>query len=419
MLSGSLSANGDIGSVNDPRCDVAIVGAGPYGLAVKAALRAADLDVRIFGPPMSFWHERMPAGMLIRSPWAATSFTGPGSGLTLDDYERSLGQALARRLPLDDFLAYGEWFQRRTSPDVDERRVERVGANGSGFSLRLVDGERVNARRVVIAAGIERFAARPAVFDQLPRELVSHTTELTQPSGLSGSRVIVIGGGQSALESAALLHETGAQVRVLVRRPRVHWLVRSQRLHALGPVANALYAPSDIGPAGLSRLLTFPDAFARIPRPTRSRLDRRAIRPAGSGWLVPRLADVQIDTGVDVVSAALHRRAVSLRLGSGETCAADHVVLGTGFRPDIRSYPFLAPELVDAVRSVNGYPILNHWFESSIRGLYFLGTISAGTFGPLMRFVAGTPFAAPRLASHVIGAGATSAARTAPVLESV
>ena len=206
---------------------------------------------------------------------------------------------------------------------------------------------------------------------------------------------------------------------MLVRRPRVHWLVRSQRLHALGPVANALYAPSDIGPAGLSRLLTFPDAFARIPRPTRSRLDRRAIRPAGSGWLVPRLADVQIDTGVDVVSAALHRRAVSLRLSSGETCAADHVVLGTGFRPDIRSYPFLAPELVDAVRSVDGYPILNHWFESSIRGLYFLGTISAGTFGPLMRFVAGTPFAAPRLATHVIGAGATSAARTAPVLESV
>ena len=419
MLSGSLSLNGKTGWVNAPKCDVAIVGAGPYGLAVKAALRSADLDVRIFGPPMSFWRERMPEGMLIRSPWVATSFASSGSGLTLDDYERSLGEPLSRRLPLTDFIAYGKWFQRRTSPDVDERRVESVGPGGSGFLLRLGDGESLSARRVVIAAGIERFAARPAVFDQLPCELVLHTTELTRPSALSGSRVIVVGAGQSALESAALLHEAGAEVSVLARRPRVHWLVRSQRLHGLGLMTKLLYAPSDIGPAGLSRLLTFPDAFARIPRRTRDRLDRRAIRPAGSGWLVPRLAEVPIETGVEVVSAGLHRRGIALRLSSGEACAADHVVLGTGFRPDILRYPFLAPELANAVRCVNGYPLLNHWFESSIQGLYFLGTIAAGTFGPLMRFVAGTPFAAPRLASHVVGSGAASTAPATPALESV
>jgi FAD-dependent urate hydroxylase len=419
MLSGGLNGNGNDGGGSAPRCDVAIVGAGPYGLAAKAALRAADLDVRTFGPPMSFWRERMPAGMLIRSPWVATSFTGAGSGLTLDDYERSLGQALERRLPLDDFIAYGDWFQRRTSPDVDERRVESITANGSRFGLRLADGERLGARRVVVAAGIERFVARPPVFDQVPREVVLHSTELTQPSALSGSRVIVIGGGQSALESAALLHEAGAEVNVLVRRPRVHWLVRSQRLHGLGVMTNVLYAPADIGPAGLSRLVTFPDVLARIPPRTRHRLDRRAIRPAGSGWLVPRLTDVPIETGVEVVSARLHRGQVSLRLTSGETRKADHVVLGTGFRPNIFRYPFLAPELARAVRCVNGYPRLNHWFESSVPGLYFLGTIAAGTFGPLLRFVAGTPFAAPRMASHLIGEGSASATRTTPALESV
>jgi FAD-dependent urate hydroxylase len=419
MLSGGLNGNGNYSAVNAPRCDVAIIGAGPYGLAVKGALRASELDVRIFGPPMSFWRERMPTGMLIRSPWVATSFTGAGSGLTLDDYERSLGQALERRLPLDDFIAYGDWFQRRASPDVDERRVESVTANGSRFSLRLADGERLGARRVVVAAGIEEFVARPAVFDALPRGVVLHTTDLTRPSALSGSRVIVVGGGQSALESAALLREAGAEVKVLVRRPRVHWLVRSQHLHGLGPMTKILYAPSDIGPAGLSRLLTFPDAFARIPPRTRDRLDRRAIRPAGSGWLVPRLADVPIETGVEVVSAQIHGGRVSLGLRSGETRDADHVVLGTGFRPDIFRYPFLAPELARAVRCVNGYPSLNHWFESSIQGLYFLGTIAAGTFGPLLRFVAGTPFAAPRLASHLIGGGSTSATRATPALESV
>lgn len=419
MLNGSVSENGNRSWAGASRCDVAIIGAGPYGLAVKAALRSVDLDVRIFGPPMSFWRERMPAGMLIRSPWVATSFTAAGTGLTLDDYEQSLGRSLSRRLPLTDFVAYGDWFMRRTAPDADERRVESVTAHGSRFGLRLADGEPLNARRVVVAAGIERFPARPAVFEHLPRERALHTTELTAPSALSGSRVAVIGGGQSALESAALLHEAGAEVSVLVRRPRVHWLLRSQRLHDLGPMTKVLYAPSDIGPAGLSRLLTFPDTFAHIPRRARERLDQRAIRPAGSGWLVPRLSEVPIETGLEVESAAMDHGRISLRLNSGAARVVDHVVVGTGFRPDLLRYPFLAPELVRGVRAVNGYPVLNRWFESSIQGLYFLGTIAAGTFGPLMRFVAGTPFAAPRLASHLMGAGPESAPRTTPVLESV
>ena len=122
MFGSGLKSNPHTGAsgTSARRCDVAIVGAGPYGLATKAALRSSDLDVRLFGPPMSFWRERMPEHMLIRSPWVATSFAGAASGLTLDDYERSLGRALSRRLPLASFIDYGDWFQRRTSPEVDE-----------------------------------------------------------------------------------------------------------------------------------------------------------------------------------------------------------------------------------------------------------------------------------------------------------
>ena len=51
------------------RCNVAVVGAGPFGLSVAAHLRAADgLSVRVFGPTMSFWQQQMPTGMLLRSP---------------------------------------------------------------------------------------------------------------------------------------------------------------------------------------------------------------------------------------------------------------------------------------------------------------------------------------------------------------
>lgn len=104
------------GGAVPPDCDVAIIGVGPYGLAVQAALRPSAINVRLFGRPMSFWRERMHLGMLIRSPWSATNFAEPGSGLSLDDFERSCGRALPRRLPLADFVAYGDWFRSRRVP---------------------------------------------------------------------------------------------------------------------------------------------------------------------------------------------------------------------------------------------------------------------------------------------------------------
>jgi len=49
---------------------------------------------------------------------------------------------------------------------------------------------------------------------------------------------------------------------------------------------------------------------------------------------------------------------------------------------------------------VKGYPVLNRGFESSVRGLYFVGAAGAYSFGPLCRFVAGTPYTARTLARH-------------------
>src|SRR5437879_5781884 len=65
-------------------CEVAVVGAGPYGLAVAAHLRSAKVDARVFGRPMSFWREQMPKGMKLRSPWIATHIADPGKRLSLD-----------------------------------------------------------------------------------------------------------------------------------------------------------------------------------------------------------------------------------------------------------------------------------------------------------------------------------------------
>ena len=40
---------------------------GPYGMAAAAHLRAAGVEARVWGEPMKFWQEQMPAGMFLRS----------------------------------------------------------------------------------------------------------------------------------------------------------------------------------------------------------------------------------------------------------------------------------------------------------------------------------------------------------------
>ena len=47
--------------------DVAVVGAGPYGLAVAAHLRAVNRDVRVFGETFHFWRTQTPVGMVLPS----------------------------------------------------------------------------------------------------------------------------------------------------------------------------------------------------------------------------------------------------------------------------------------------------------------------------------------------------------------
>jgi hypothetical protein len=47
-------------------------------------------------------------------------------------------------------------------------------------------------------------------------------------------------------------------------------------------------------------------------------------------------------------------------------------------------------------------PELAGTLESSVPGLYFTGSLAAPVFGPMMRFVAGTEFAATRVARDIL-----------------
>jgi hypothetical protein len=384
-------------------CDVAIVGAGPYGLSTAAHLIAADgLDVRVFGEPMTFWDRNMPVGMLLRSPWPACNLSDPHGEGTLDRFRAERGDAFGEPVPLDRFVAYGRWFQRSFVSSVDPRTVRRVEALRDGFRVELADGEPLRARRVVVAAGIDRFAWRPPEFGALPPELVSHTVDHRELSSFAGKRVLVAGGGQSGLESAALLHESGAQVEVLVKNPMVFWLTRRWQ-HRMPIVSDMLYAWPDVGPAGVSHLVARPALYRRLPRRLQDRLAKRSIRAAGAGWLVDRLGDVPIHTGVGVAQTTRVNGHVEVRLDDGSRRAADHVLLATGYRVDVAKYDFLAPELVRRISRVYGHPRLDHGLESSVPGLHFVGAPAAWSAGPLMRFVAGAGFASRSVVRAILG----------------
>jgi cation diffusion facilitator CzcD-associated flavoprotein CzcO len=387
--------------------DVAIVGAGPYGLSAAAHLRGAGVDVRVLGDPMSFWRS-MPAGMLLRSNWTATSIADYRGPVSLDAFCAATGARVNRPVPLARFIEYGTWVQERIAPDVDRRPVVTIDSDGPGFRLALAGGEQLGARRVVIAAGIKQFANRPAFVNGLPPGLASHTGDHQDLSPFSGARVLVVGGGQSALESAALLHESGAEVVVAVRADHLNWLHGGRYQRRLGRLSPLLYAPTDVGPMGLSRLVAVPDVFRRLPRRVQDPLAYRSIRPAGAAWLSRRLENVPITMARSIVSATERGGSVRVRFSDGDERTADHLLLGTGYRVDIMRYPFIAQSLLARVRRVNGYPVLRRGLESSVTGLYFLGAPAAFSFGPIMRFVSGGWYAGRALAEAVTG-------RTGPV----
>lgn len=395
--------------------EVAIVGAGPYGLAAAAHLRAAGIEPLVLGETMEFWRQRMPSRMVLRSPWHASSIADPEGRFTLDRHEARRTKPLRDPIPIDEFIEYADWFQTEAVPGVDPRRVVRVDGTRDGFRLALDDEGEVEARRVVVAAGLGPFAWRPPEFDGLPESLASHSSRHRDFGGFAGRRVVVLGGGQSALESAALLNEAGAEVAVLARAPTLHWLapppMRGRR--SLGH--RLLYPPTDVGPPGLNWIVAIPALYRLLPRQPGSRTARRCIRPAGAHWLRTRLCGVPLATERTVASAEPNGGELQLWLDDGSERQIDHLLLATGFRVDISGYQFLSGELLRAIDMREGYPVLRRGLESSVPGLHFLGAPAALSFGPIMRFVSGTPYAARALTARVVGrAHAARVPRSAP-----
>ncbi|MET7703516.1 FAD-dependent oxidoreductase [Streptomyces sp. NPDC005485] len=395
---------------------VVVVGAGPYGLSVAAHLRAARVPVRIFGEVLGSWRHAMATGMFLKSTPAATDLSAPEPGGRLADFRRVHGEPELTELtpiPCDVFVRYGQWFQKRYVGEIDPGRVVGVDRDGAGFRVRLDDGQELAASAIVVATGLNGLAHIPEELRRLvpegpgPAALVSHTSHHTDLSRYAGRRVAVIGGGQSALESAALLHEAGAEAQVLVRGRRVLWGMTPDLAR---PWPQRLTKPASPLGTGwiLAAVCKAPGGVRRLPPSARLLLFRRALGPSGGWWLRDRVEGVvPVRTACQVTGAAAEGGTVRLALagprGGSETLVVDHVLAATGYRLALDGVPFLMSGLRAAVACVPGSkaPDLTGAFESSVPGLYFTGSLAAPMFGPMMRFVAGTEYAATHIAGHL------------------
>ncbi|HEY6792712.1 MAG TPA: NAD(P)-binding domain-containing protein, partial [Trebonia sp.] len=192
-----------------------VIGAGPFGLSISAHLRGRGVDHMIVGRPVDTWRSHMPLGMNLKSEPYGSVISAPSTGFDIATYCASKGFEYVHRagpLALERFLGYADWFTEQLVPDVREETVTEVAQADGGFRVAFAEAEPVSARQVVIATGVLPYARVPAEFTGLPKDLVTHTADHHLLDKFAGRRVAVIGSGQSALETAALAHEQGADV---------------------------------------------------------------------------------------------------------------------------------------------------------------------------------------------------------------
>ncbi|HEV7453395.1 MAG TPA: NAD(P)-binding domain-containing protein [Pseudonocardiaceae bacterium] len=394
--------------MNDP-VDVAIVGAGPYGLSLGAHLRAAGVPFRQFGLPMQLWREAMPRGMFLKSQGYASNLSDPAATHTLRAFCEASGRDYADYglpVPLETFVAYGDWFQRAEVPHLEELMVSDVTQAGGHFDLTLSDGSSARARKVVVATGVQHFAHLPGTLAELPAQKCTHTSAHDDLSVFADREVAVVGAGQSALESAALLHECGARVTVLARAPGVVW--NGDPLATQRSVRRRLREPEAPLGSGWSTWFysTQPNLFRRLPVARRVRTARTALGPAGAYWLRQRV-EGKIRTLVEhsVRWAEPERWGVRLGVrvsgGSFKEITAEHVLAATGYRTDLDRLTFLDARLRSRVHTLAGSPDVGPDFQSSVPDLYFVGPAVAPTFGPVMRFVYGAAYAGRTVTSSL------------------
>lgn len=295
--------------------DVAIVGAGPCGLAAAVAMKKAGLDALVFD------RSCVVSGITLYPTYM--TFFSTAERLSIGDIPFVVSTEKPTRR---DALAYYRAIV--TYYDLAIRQYEPVEAierDGEGFVVRSVttagEAQATRAGAVVIATG---YFGHPNRLD-VPGEDLPHVSHLYKEGHYAFRRdVVVVGGGNSAVDAALDLYHAGARVTI------VHF----------GP-----------------------------------QLDRN-IKP----WVLPditnRIAEGSIQARWESRVCAIEPHAVVLNTPGGvERVPADHVLLMIGYMPNAE----LLYQLEVEIDPATGIPAHDPaTMETSIPGVFIAGVLASG-----------------------------------------
>jgi thioredoxin reductase len=368
-----------------------VIGAGPYALSAAAFARRHGIETVVLGKPMSFWLEHMPAGMFLRS--------GPDWHLdaaeehTLEAYleERGIAPGEVDPIPVGVFLDYAGWFQRAEGIEVREDLVAVLRKLDGRFEATLESGDGVVADAVIAAPGLSHFTTVPDWAEGLAAGRASHTCDLVRFDDLSGARVLIVGGRQSAYEWAALIGEQGAERVDVVHRHDVPRFDKVSWKFVDEHVENTLRVRGWWRHLSSAEKDAISTRFWEVGRLTLE------------GWLTPRLSSVNVVRwpGAEVVEADPRSDLVDVRLSNGEHLSVDAVVFATGYKPELSRVPYLGGVL-DAIETADGFPVLDESFQASLPGLYLPGYPATRDFGPFFGFVKAAPAAATLIVEDLL-----------------
>lgn len=385
--------------------DVLVIGAGPFGLSISAHLWHRGVEHMIVGRPLDTWRDHMPVGMFLKSEPYGSGFSAAASGYDIATYSRLHGLDYVDRvgpLSLERFLMYGDWFAGQLVPGIRDVTVTRVSRVDGGFSVKFAEANPVMARQVIVATGLLPYMRIPRELSRFPADLVTHSSVHRELDQFRGRRVAVLGGGQSALQTGALLHEAGADVQVIVRKPEITW--EEAVAPQIGLFDYLRKPPAKLCEGWGCAFYDSPDAFRLLPESVRVRKAVGSFGPKGSWWLRDRVEGVvDVVTGHALKSAELSGSGVRLHLDGPERSSveADHVIAGTGFRVDVAQLPFLSEQILASLETRAGSAVVNRAGESTVPGLYFSGAHTMVSLGPGVRFISGAHQTAAQLARSV------------------
>ena len=383
--------------------DVLVIGAGPFGLSISTHLRQRGVEHMIVGRPMDTWRTHMPLGMFLKSEPYGSVFSAATKGYDIATYSRLHGfdDYVDRVGPLsiERFLGYADWFTEQLVPDVRDLTVTSVTPRDGGFKVEFAEECPVFARQVIIATGLLPYAHIPSELSGLPSDLMTHSSAHHRLDQFRGRRVAVIGAGQSALQTGALLHEAGADVQVIARKQQIFWETQMPKEARL--LDYITRPPTKLCEGWGCVVADSPEAFRLLPESIRISKALRSFGPKGSWWLRDRVEGVvEVLTGHQLKWAEPQGSGVRLHLDGPKQSSieADHVIAGTGFRVDVSRLSFLSEDIRAGLVTRANCPLVNRVGESTVPGLYFAGAHTAVSLGPGMRFISGTHHTAAKLA---------------------